>query len=443
MSEVVTEYSEFLESTPIHWNRVKIQDVGRIVSGGTPSRDAPSLWNGGIPWVTPGELTSLPTKEIHETAETISAAGLSGSGANLLPAKSLLITSRATLGARAVNSVPMATNQGFKSLVPFNKQTTDFLYHLVDKIKPEMVRRASGTTFLEISGSEFADIDLSMPPSGEAVKIAEILDTLDAAIRGTEAVVAKLKAMKQGLLHDLLTRGIDANGDLRPPHPEAPHLYKETPLGWLPKEWDAVELDSVVENRRPVVYGILMPGHHYEGGVPVVKVRDIIGGRILSEQLLLTDPRIDVDYRRSRLKGGDLLFSIRGSVGRMAIVPDHLENANITQDTARLSLRGLDARFVAAYLETEQAKRFVANHTIGVAVQGINLRDVRRIPIAKPTNGEDKIIADRIAGLDRKLSFEVAELEKLRLQKSGLMDDLLTGRVPVTPLLDGEAAHGT
>lgn len=273
------------------------------------------------------------------------------------------------------------------------------------------------------------------PSYDEQSKIAEILDTLDSAIRGTEAVVAKLKAMKQGLLHDLLTRGIDANGDLRLPQPEAPHLYKQTLLGWLPKEWDCVELDQIVDNQRPVVYGILMPGHGYEGGVPVIKVRDIVGGRILADQLLLTDPRIDFEYRRSRLKGGDLLFTIRGSVGRMAIVPDDLENANITQDTARLALKGVDARFVAAFLETEMPRRFISNHTIGVAVQGINLRDVRRIPMAKPTEGEDVVIAEKLSEMERKLSLEIAELDKLRLQKSGLMDDLLIGRTPVTALL--------
>jgi type I restriction enzyme S subunit len=178
-----------------------------------------------------------------------------------------------------------------------------------------------------------------------------------------------------------------------------------------------------------------MPGYGFPGGVPVVKVKDIIDGQILTEQLLLTDPRIDLEYRRSRLKGGDLLFSIRGSVGRMAIVPPKLEEANITQDTARLAIKGLDPRFVAAYLDTEAPKRFVANHTIGVAVQGVNLRDVRRIPIVKPTGGEDILIADLIAELQKRLSLEIVELDKLRLQKSALMDDLLTGRVPVTQLL--------
>ena len=71
-----------------------------------------------------------------------------------------------------------------------------------------------------------------------SAKIAEILDTLDTTIRQTEAIIEKLKQVKQGLLHDLLTRGIDANGELRPPQSQAPHLYKDSPLGWIPREWE-------------------------------------------------------------------------------------------------------------------------------------------------------------------------------------------------------------
>lgn len=96
----------------------------------------------------------------------------------------------------------------------------------------EAEKKATGSTRVRINLTTLKSVGCLVPPYEHQAKVAEILDTLDAAIRGTEAVVAKLKAMKQGLLHDLLTRGIDEGGDLRPPQPEAPHLYKQTPLGW-------------------------------------------------------------------------------------------------------------------------------------------------------------------------------------------------------------------
>lgn len=442
MSEVITEYSEFIESTPAHWNTVKMQDVGRIISGGTPSRDVPSLWDGGIPWVTPGELTSLPTKEIHETAETISPAGLSGSGAVLLPAGSLLITSRATLGARAVNSVPMATNQGFKSLAPFNRKLTGFLYHLVDKFKPEMVRRASGTTFLEISGSEFADIDLPMPPSDEAIKIAEVLDTLDAAIRGTEAVVAKLKAMKQGLLYDLLTRGIDANGDLRPPQPEAPHLYKQTPLGWLPKGWDFSAMGDVSESIIDGPFGSnLKTGHYVETpGVRVVRLQNIQDGYFDDTEKVFILERHAAQLSRHEVVAGDVLIASLGDdghpVGRACLYPDDLEPGINKADCFRFRGKSYCRNgYAMLFLNGTSARRQARGFEQGVTMKRMNLGNLRKVRIALPRPDEQERIEVRAAAINSAHDNALMELDKLRLQKSGLVDDLLTGRTPVTALL--------
>lgn len=295
---------------------------------------------------------------------------------------------------------------------------------------------AVGTKMPRTSWKHLSELQVFCPDFDEQSKIDCILDTLDAAIHETEAIIAKLKAIKQGLLHDLLTRGIATNGELRQPQAEAPHLYKESPLGWIPKEWDAVELNQLVDPGRPVVYGILMPGYGHPGGIPVVKVKDIFDEGIQLEGLLLTSPQIDREYSRSRLQQGDLLFTIRGTVGRMALVPAQLAGANITQDTARVAVKASDARFVMACLATHTAARFVANHTLGVAVQGINLRDVRRIPLPKPPRCEAVEIANRLDAIAKRLLAELERCEKLAISKAGLMDDLLTGRVRVTPLLE-------
>ena len=239
------QYGAFLKQLPEDWEQKEITQIGAVVGGGTPSREVPSFWRGSIPWVTPGEVSGEDAKLLHDTNDHISASGLAGSGANLLPAGSLLVTTRATLGARVINAVPMATNQGFKSVVFKRPEEASYYFHLIEKVKPELVRRASGTTFLEISGAEFGSIKVPSPSPNEKLKISQILDTLDTAIHETEAIIAKLKAVKQGLLHDLLTRGIDANGELRPLPTEAPHLYKPSPLGWIPKEWEQAYLGKV------------------------------------------------------------------------------------------------------------------------------------------------------------------------------------------------------
>lgn len=278
----------------------------------------------------------------------------------------------------------------------------------------------------------FHEYTIPIPPLTEQRKIAHILTTLDDLIEQTEALIAKYQAIKQGMLYDLLTRGVDAQGHLRPSYDEAPALYKESPLGWIPKEWDTRQLCQIVPVDRPIVYGILMPGYGYPGGVPVIKVKDIKNGMIDTRDLLLTDPKIDEQYRRSRVQAGDLLFTIRGTVGRTAFVPFSLHGANITQDTARITIKEGKPDFVRAYLSMSIPRRFIEIHTLGVAVQGINLRDVRRIPLAFPSLDEQQIISERITAIEHRVYAEQNYLNQLNSIKIGLMQDLLTGQVRVT-----------
>ena len=97
-----------------------------------------------------------------------------------------------------------------------------------------------------------------------------------------------------------ITRGVDEHGHLRPPYDEAPESYKESELGWIPKEWEVRTLNEFVSSARPIVYGILMPGYGYPGGIPVIKVKNVRDGVIKTSDLLLTSPEIDQQYRRSK-----------------------------------------------------------------------------------------------------------------------------------------------
>lgn len=422
------------------WTTVKLGEVASCTLGGTPSTEVPHFWGGSVPWMASGDVH---LRRIHDVPGRITTAGLAASNATLVPPPAVavgLAGQGKTRGTVALTLCELSTNQSIALLRGDEvRLQTAYLFHNLDRRYEELRARSSGGGRGGLSKGVLDAVPLDLPPLPEQHVITEILDTLDTTIRQTEAIIEKLKQVKQGLLHDLLTRGIDANGELRPPQSEAPHLYKDSPLGWIPREWTAKPLNDLVDQRRPVVYGILMPGQGHEGGVPVVKVKDIVGGRILLDQLLLTSPAIDQEYKRSRLAPGDLLFTIRGSVGRTAFVPGQLEGANITQDTARVGITGVDARFVREYLAMPSPVRFIATHTLGVAVQGINLRDVRRIPIAVPRADEAKAIADMLDAASDRIATEALEAQKLTIAKSGLMDDLLTGRVRVTPLL--EAAH--
>jgi type I restriction enzyme S subunit len=152
-----------------------------------------------------------------------------------------------------------------------------------------------------------------------------------------------------------------------------------------PLAHDVVPLERLIDPDRPVTYGILMPGPDMPGGVPYVRVVDMRAGRIILDQVRHTSGEIDREYRRSRLRARDLLLSIRGHVGRTAVVPEELDGANITQDTARLAPKSVaDGIFLRGCVDTAGMQRLMGRLTKGGAVKGINLGDVRRLPVPLP-----------------------------------------------------------
>ena len=128
---------------PKGWTEAALGDVCKIVSGATPKTGVGSFWGGGIKWATPKDLSDLKgAKFLYDTPRSLTGSGLSSCGANVLPAGSVLFSSRAPIGLTAINRVPVATNQGFKSLIPTDAVNADFLLQtLVSDLKLEVVPR--------------------------------------------------------------------------------------------------------------------------------------------------------------------------------------------------------------------------------------------------------------------------------------------------------------
>ena len=197
------------------WSSVQLGDIARIASGGTPSTQNAAYWNGDIPWCVPTDITRDSGKYLRRTARTITESGLSNSGANLLPAGSLLLCSRATIGEIKISLTPTCTNQGFKSLICGERVLNEFCYYLILTLRPRLLERASGSTFLEISRNGIASIEVRLPEIDEQRAIASVLSDIDAEIEALERWRDKTRALKQGVMQQLLT------GQIRLVEPEA------------------------------------------------------------------------------------------------------------------------------------------------------------------------------------------------------------------------------
>ncbi len=189
---------------PKSWVQVTIADLGKVVSGGTPSTKEKSYWGGNISWISPSDLTGYSNKNIAKGAKSITQEGLKKSSATIIPAGSIHFSSRAPIGYTVISSCDMTTNQGFKSLIPAQGVFNEYIYYYFKSAKQLAESKATGTTFKEISGTAFGKLPVPLPPTNEqhriVAKIEELFSELDKGIENLKTARAQLKVYRQTLL---------------------------------------------------------------------------------------------------------------------------------------------------------------------------------------------------------------------------------------------------
>jgi len=412
------------------WRPQTLADLARVVGGGTPSRGEDRFWRGGtIPWATPSDVTANQAKLISKTAECITDAGLASCAAVLLPRGSVLFTSRATIGAKAIAEVPVATNQGFASFLP-DSVDGEYLYYLLDLLTPIIKRLGAGTTFDEVSKRELRTVWCAVPSdSFEQAAIARILDAVDTALEHTRSAVERARTVKYAILQQFF---YDALGET---------AYADRPQRQLPTGWALVPMERLL--REEPKNGVSPKASSQPPGTPTFSIAAIRDGRVdlLNKdnlKYIRTSERIP---QRFQIERGDVLI-VRGNAN-----PDLVGKA------------GMIGEFPAGCIYPDIAKRVVFatkpaskvspeygvlawNHALvhnqvlrrAKTSQGtlkINNRDVKQIMMPVPPEKEQAQLVQVIASIDAASDALVkVALAQEQLKKS-LMDDLLTGRVRV------------
>ena len=411
--------------------------VGIHVGGGTPTRQVASYWKGDIPWASVKDFPETGGV-IIETEEFISQAGLNASATNLIPENTPLVCTRMAVGRAAMPIVPMAINQDVKALFPAHGVSPRYLLKLLQFAQPKAEAQAVGSTVKGIRIQDYLDISVPLAPNEAQPTIAEILDTLDTAIRETEAIVIKLNGVKHGLLHDLLTRGVDANGELRPPKTEAPQLYKQSPLGWIPKGWTAVTLGECTlkisdrDHTTPV---------YLEDGVLMVSPTNLVDddGIDFAGSKRISRKAHEINCKKTDLRPGDIiLHRIGAGLGSVRMITADMPEFSILHSMAQIrpNAREMSSAFMLWVMRGERTKRQMGLGTQSIGVPDLGLDKISSFLVTKPRLEEQLLVSSQLTAIQTKLDANYAEYSKLSALKFGLMDDLLTGRVRVTPLLE-------
>ena len=274
------------------------------------------------------------------------------------------------------------------------------------------------TTVKHLSSLDVLKFRLPFPPLNEQRAIAEFLDretaTIDALVSRKERLIELLQEKRTALITRAVTWGLDPNVPMKDSGVEW--------LGEIPAHWNLKRLWHLTPTDRRIMYGIVLPGPNVDIGVPIVKGGDVVATRLKLDTLNKTTFDIESRYVRSRLRGGDLVYAIRGSIGEVEMVPNELEGANLTQDAARIAYTEVtDGYWLRYALRSMGVFGQLEAGALGATIKGINIRDLKRAVIPVPPNSEQM----EIAGF---LDAEAEKIERLALMVHQAIDHLIEFR---------------
>ncbi len=388
------------------WGAVQIGTVCEIVSGATPRTSKPEYWNGDVKWVTPKDLSNLREKHISDTPRKITKQGLNSCAAKMLPPQSVLLSCRAPIGLVAINTEPVCTNQGFKSLVPkANQVDPNFLYWWLLANREYLDGLGRGATFKEISKSIIEEIEIPLPHKNgkpdldEQKRIAAILDKADAIRR---------KLQQSLRLSDDFLRSVflDMFGD-----PEG-------------NGWEIKTIEDVLAPRKGAIrtgpFGSnLLHSEFVDEGIAVLGIDNAVQNKFAPGK-----PRFITEEKYQSLKHytvhpGDVLITIMGTCGRCAIVPDDIPRAINTKHLCCISLdrkKCLPEFLHSYFLLHPMAKSYLGQTAKGAIMDGLSGGVIKLMPIPEvPMSLQKqyaKLVKNRTALVDR-LTNQIAESENL------------------------------
>ena len=397
-----------------NWKIVKLGEVTEIIKGGTPSRNVEKYFRGDIAWAIPSDITALDSfLYIDDTETHITEEALSNSAARLLPAGTVLLTSRATIGETAITTVPMATNQGFANFVCKEKLLNVFLAYYLRYIKGKLNDLASGSTFKEVTKGTLLNIEIPCLPLDEQRAIAEALSDVDGLLNALDALIAKKQAIKQAAMQQLLT------GKTR--LPEFKGAWYKTKMGNIGS-----------------IYGGLSGKNKADFGGGNARYVTFLG---ILENVTLDvrhTERVQVRHGESQnsVMKGDLLFNASsetpGDLAIGAVMAVQLENLYLNSFCFGFRIHDKNKYmplFFAYYFRGSVGRAIMNALAQGATRYNMSKSQFRDLELSIPSGNEQRAIASVLSDMDAEIIALEQRRDKTIAIKQGMMQHLLTGRV--------------
>jgi len=322
-------------------------------------------------------------------------------------------------------------------LRPIDENTDSrFLFYrlMIDDARRYMLAHSAGSTVLHLETKALPHFRFQSPPLAVQNRIVEILLTVDAAIENTEATIEKYRRIKAGMMQEFITRGLDSDTHLRPPRSEAPNCYRDSALGWIPRDWRAEKLGEILRRCGGFLqtgpFGSQLHAHEYvEEGVPVVMPQDIDEGAISTDDIARIEERRAQELSRHRMREGDIVIARRGELSRAAVIRASEDGWLCGSGCflMRIGRRELVPEFAALVYSHDLVQRQIVANSVGTTMSSLNNAVMEKLlfPVCDPN--EQVRIIDGIETVAEHLRSAKEQAAKLRQQRTGLMRDLMAG----------------
>lgn len=363
------------------WEYKKLGEVCEVVTGTTPKTNIPEYWGKGHYWVTPAELNDT-TVYIDKTERQITDEALSKTKLRLLPVGTVLLSSRAPIGKVAIANAEMYCNQGFKNCICSEAIYNKYLFYFLRLKKDYLNSLGRGATFKEISKSIVESIKIPLPPLSTQLAIVSELDKINELIRLKKEQLKDFDNLAQSLFYEMFGDPVENE-----------------------KGWEVKKLNEIVSDNCSISYGIVQPGDGVENGVPVVRPVDMTKTFVSRKGLKNTTKEISDSYKRTILKGNEILMCVRGTTGLISMATPELQGCNVTRGIAPIECGPTcDKWFVFYQILNPAIQHHIAEYTRGIALKQINMKDVRDIPLCLPPLSLQRLFAQRIEQIEREKS---------------------------------------
>ena len=365
------------------YKRIAISEIGSIVSGATPKTSDAANYGGDIPWLTPADLSGYTNKYIERGARNISKKGYDSCSTQIMPAGSILFSSRAPIGYVAIAANPICTNQGFKSIVPNKNVDSEFLFYQLKFLKNQIADLGRGTTFKEISGKTLGSVEIVLPDLKEQKrivnKIEELFSELDSAVETLKKTKEQLAVYRQSVLKEAFE------------NVEASQVRLDDLCDFITKGTTPSKSEMNTET----------------SSIPFIKVYNLTFDLSLDfsiDPTFVNENTHNTFLARSKVLPGDVLMNIVGPpMGKVSIVPETYPEWNMNQAIARFRCEdNLNNRYLAYFLGCKQTVEKMMRQSKATAGQfNLTLEICRNIQIPLPSIKEQKAI---VSVLDKRLS---------------------------------------